>query len=70
MSRSKRAPWWTCSYGGVWRKFAKRQASKRIRKLKTMWDCTKNNLYKKFYNSWDIVDFKIYDPNSDKVKRK
>jgi hypothetical protein len=68
MSRSKRAPWWTCGYGGTWKRYAKRQANKRVRRLKELWD---GMIYKRFYSSWDICDFKILDTQDDsKVRRK
>lgn len=67
MGKSRRECWWTCGYGSNWRAFAKRQANKRIRK--TM-DIIDGMIYKRFYDSWDICDFKIYDPKSPKVKRK
>lgn len=69
MSRSKRAPWWTCGYGGKYKRFAKRQANKRLRKLDTFINFC-NMLYKRFYCSWDICDYKFYDPESKKVRRK
>ena len=67
MSKSKRAPWWTCGYKGLYRRFAKRQANKRIRKLKELWN---GMVYKRFYSSYDICDYKFYDPENEKVRRK
>lgn len=69
MSRSKREPWWTCGYGGIYKKFAKRQANKRLRKLQLTIDYY-HKLYKKYYCSYDICDFKIHDPENNKVRRK
>ena len=68
MSRSKRKSWVTCGYGGLYKKFAKRQANKRIRKLDIFTNFC-NMLYKKFYESWDICDFKWFD-ESKKASRK
>lgn len=67
MSRSRRAPWWTCGYGGIYRRFAKRQANKRIRKLL---DIIGGCYYKRLYCSWDICDYKFYEPENKKVRRK
>jgi hypothetical protein len=63
MSRSYRKPYWTEGYGGVHRRFAKRQASKQVRKAKFVGDSA---YYKRLYNSWDICDFKFYETDSDR----
>ncbi len=62
MSRSHRKPYWTQGYGGQWRSFAKRQASKRVRRAKFV---ANENYYKRLYNSWDICDFKFCDTKSE-----
>ena len=67
MGKSKRAPWWTQGYKGLYRRFAKRQSNKRIRKLKELWN---DMVYKRFYCSYDICDWKFYDAESEKVRRK
>lgn len=67
MSRSKKKSYWTCGYGGKWKKFAKRQANKRVRKLE---DNYGNMSYKKVYNSWDICDYIFYTPEDIKATRK
>lgn len=67
MSRSKRAPYWTEGYKGNHRKRAKRAANKRVR---SSLDDSDGKQYKKRYNSWDIVDFKIKDEKNWKARRK
>jgi hypothetical protein len=70
MSRSYRKPYWTQGYGGDWRRFAKQQAAKQVRKAPFVGDF---GYYKRLYNSWDICDFKFHDEKSErawKVKRK
>lgn len=61
MSRSYRKPYWTEAYGGKWRRFAKRQASKRFRKTKIIADF---RFYNSVYDSWSVCDFKFLDPDS------
>ena len=71
MSRSYRKPYWTEGYGGKWRRFAKRQASKKVRQSANVDDAA---YYKRLYNSWNICDFKFIEPESSRhlwiVKRK
>jgi hypothetical protein len=71
MSRSYRKPYWTQGYGGKWRRFAKRQASKRVRQSKPVGNAA---YYKRVYNSWEICDFKFIESEKSqlvwKVKRK
>lgn len=66
MSRSKRASIWTEGYGGKWRKHAKKQANKKVRKSKNI---ASGKAYKKEKESWMICDFKFYDKDK-KASRK
>jgi hypothetical protein len=69
MSRSERKPVWTLGYGGKYRKKAKKAANQAVKDA----DVPSGSAYKKVYNSWDIVDYKSYDPKPEKpwkVKRK
>ena len=60
MSRSYREPVWTDNYGSSYKKWAKRQASRKIRKSQ---DVPNGKAHKKFYDSWNICDYKNrYDP--------
>lgn len=66
MSRSYRKPYWTQGYGGVWRRFAKRQAAKKVRKA----DFVGNSAYyKRLYNSWDICDFRFHARGNERIWR-
>jgi hypothetical protein len=67
MSRSYRKPYWTEGYGARGRKFAKRLATKHVRKSKNI---ANGGAYKLIFNSWDICDFKFLDENSWKPRRK
>lgn len=67
MSRSYRKPYWTQGYGKPNRQFRKRQANHRVARTK---DVANNGGYRKLYNHWDIVDWKIYDKTSRKVRNK
>lgn len=62
MSRSYRKNWiLTDNYGSPYKKFAKRQANKKIRKSKNV---PNGKAYRKFFESWDICDYKIhYSPD-------
>lgn len=58
MSRSFKKNWIvTDNYGSSYKKFAKRQANKRIRKSESVPD---GKAYRKFFESWDICDYKIH----------
>ena len=58
MSRSYRKPWVTDGYkGSRTKQFNKREANKRIRNAKEVSD---GKTYRKFYNPWDICDYKFY----------
>jgi len=61
MSRSYREPWYVDGYGSRNRKAAaKRFANKRVRHAK---DMPSGKAYRKFYNPWDISDWKFeWDP--------
>jgi hypothetical protein len=57
MSRSyKRVPGYTCGYGTVERKFEKSKANRKVRRMTGI---VNGMMYKKFYNSWDICDYKF-----------
>lgn len=59
MSRSYRAPWFIDGYGSKWKVFAANQANRRIRRTK---DVPDHKAYKKFYQQYDICDYKYqYD---------
>jgi len=58
MSRSYRKPWVIDSYGSKAKKWFKRYASKTIRRAK---DVPNGKAYRKFYDPWNIVDWKYYD---------
>lgn len=57
MSRSHRKPYVKCGFSG-----SKRLASKTVRRTKMKYN---NGLYKKLYDSYNIVDYKAY---SDDIK--
>ncbi|HLD75127.1 MAG TPA: hypothetical protein VJB34_09545 [Bdellovibrionota bacterium] len=62
MSRSYKKPWFTDS--GRFRKFAKQQANKKVRKAV---DVSNGGVYKRFYNSWDICDWKFPWHHTDNI---
>lgn len=65
MSRSYRKPYWTQGYGGLWRRIAKHQAVKRVRKSKKVSD---GGHFKRLSSSWNICDFKFYEAeDSEKI---
>lgn len=66
MSRSKRKPWVTDNKGS-YRKIAKKLANKRVRAIKNI---ASGNAYKKEFQSWDICDYKWYEPKNEKIRRK
>ena len=56
MSRSYRKPWITDGYkGSNCRQFYKRCANRKIRRSK---DVPNGRAFKKFYETWDICDYK------------
>lgn len=63
MSRSHRAPVWTQGYGGLGRKAAKRQASRAVR---TAGEVPDGKAYRRYYNPWDICDFRFYEKRPEK----
>ena len=71
MSRSYRKPCITDTYGSNYRIWAKRQANKKIRRSKNVPD---GKAYRKFFESWDINDYKfLAQPGHDwyiKAQRK
>ena len=55
MSRSyKKNVWYTDS--GAYKRFQKKRANKRVRKSE---EISNGNAYKKYFNSWDICDWKF-----------
>ncbi len=66
MSRSYRKPIITQSYGGKHRGYAKNQANRLIRRTK---DVPNGKAYRRFYNPWDICDWRMFvnvtDPEGD-----
>jgi hypothetical protein len=61
MSRSYRKNWiLTDTYGSKYRKWAKRQANKRIRKTENVQD---GRWFRKLYDSWNICDYKYHYEN-------
>lgn len=69
MSRSKRSPVWVEGYGNKEKPQRKRRANRVVR-LEEDEDIKSGSHYKKLSNSWDITDYKFYDPNNKKVGRK
>ncbi len=67
MSRSKRKPMLTDGYGTKHKHVTKRRANRAVRKAKEVSD---GKAYRKEYNSWDIVDWKFWDPKNKKASRK
>lgn len=69
MSRSYRKPWLTEGQDipGL-RKSRRRLANRRVRRETK--DLTSGANFKKHSQSWDIIDYKFYDPKSSKVRRK
>ena len=61
MSRSyRRHIWITEGYGGKTRKWMKREANRKVRRAK---DVPDHKAYRKYYDSWNICDWKfLYDP--------
>ena len=60
MSRSYRKPYYVDSYGSKSKKISKRFANKAVRNAD---DVPNGKAYKKFSDSWDIVDWKSrWDP--------
>lgn len=55
MSRSFRKAWVVDGYGSSWKKYAKNQANRKVRKAK---DLPNGSSYKKVFESWDICDYK------------
>jgi hypothetical protein len=66
MSRSRRAPIWTCGYGSKEKRKDKARANNRVKQA----DVASGGAYKKVSNSWDICDYKIWDEKSSKARRK
>ena len=58
MSRSYRRPYCSDGYKGSKRKqFEKREANKRIRNAQ---DVPNGSVYRKYFENWDICDYKWY----------
>lgn len=54
MARSYRKPFVTQGYGSQGRKWSKNQANRRVRRSQ---DVPSGKAYRKFYDSWNIVDW-------------
>jgi hypothetical protein len=68
MSRSRKAPIHTDQNSGKPQHgFAKRRAARRVRADE---DIADGSAYRKVFNPWDICDWKIYDGNNPKARRK
>jgi len=67
VSRSKREPWWVDGYGSKAKAIRKRWANKKVRRSATLADGME---YKRLYCSYDICDYKWYDKDNPKVRRK
>lgn len=66
MSRSYKKPWVVDQSSKYW---GKRWAARKIRRLDTDELCD-GSIYKKFYNPWDICDFKwLVDKNNEDYKK-
>lgn len=64
MSRSYRKPWVTDGYKGSKNKqYQKNQANRRIRRAKSVPD---GMLYKRYYDPWNICDYKWFANVKDK----
>jgi len=66
MSRSYRKPYVVDGYGGKHKPYAKRQANKRIRRSEGVPD---GKQYRKFYETWNIRDYKSYYVQKPYVRR-
>jgi hypothetical protein len=55
MSRSYREPCWTAGYGGSYRRWAKKWASKRVRRFAG--EVQNGKWYRKLYEPWEIRDY-------------
>ena len=61
MSHSYRKPWYVDGYGSRSKRLSKREANKRIRRSN---DVPDGKAYRRFYDPWDICDYKYpYDPH-------
>jgi len=67
MSRSFRKPFVVDGYGTPHKKVAKRRANKMVRKN---WKVADGNAYRKVMDPWNICDFRFYDPENYKTRRK
>lgn len=68
MSRSKKKPYITQrNHGHPADPKDKRQASRAVRSAK---EIASGSAYKKVSNSWDICDWKFFDPKNKKASRK
>jgi len=60
MSRSYRKPFYVDGYGSKYKKYAKRYASRAIRRAV---DVPNGKSYRKFFESWNICDYKyVWNP--------
>lgn len=68
MSRSYRKPWVVDGYKtSSHRQVAKRTANHKVRHTKNI---ASGKAYKKVFDSWNIVDYRWYEPNNPKIGRK
>jgi hypothetical protein len=71
MSRSRRAPWTVDGYGTNRKRYAKNQANRAVRRSE---DVPNGKAYRKFYNPWDISDYRWMEKQGskwyEKAKRK
>lgn len=64
MSRSYKKQLWLTNSGSGYRKFAKAQANRQVRRSNDVPDGKK---YRRYYDSWDICDFKTCRLGSEPV---
>lgn len=64
MSRSTKRPYIVDS---AFKKFGKKMASRKVRRSS---DVNNGCHYKRFYEQYDICEYKWYDPNNKKAYRK
>ena len=67
MSKSFRKPYWTEGYGGKSRGWYKKYANTKVRRSN---DVPNGKVYKKFFCSWSICDWKSHCPEDIKAYRK
>lgn len=63
MSRSYRKPWITDGYGTKWRRYAKKEANRKVRRHD---DVPNGKAYRKVSDPWSICDYKFFISKADK----